>query len=70
MARSNYLHRDLKLANILLKQGTAKIADFGFAKMDMYWFGAIVGLLANLRDTMLAVRCTCLRKPSPRMSIR
>jgi serine/threonine protein kinase len=34
MARSGYLHRDIKLANILLKNGTAKIADFGFAKLE------------------------------------
>ena len=27
-----FLHRDLKLANILLKDEKAKIADFGFAK--------------------------------------
>ena len=27
------LHRDLKLANILLYDGTVKIADFGFSKM-------------------------------------
>ena len=29
---NNFLHRDLKLANILLHDGKAKIADFGFAK--------------------------------------
>jgi serine/threonine protein kinase len=27
------MHRDLKLANILLHNGEAKIGDFGFAKL-------------------------------------
>jgi serine/threonine-protein kinase ULK/ATG1 len=35
IARCHYLHRDMKLANILLKNGTAKIADFGFAKLEL-----------------------------------
>jgi serine/threonine protein kinase len=30
------VHRDLKLANILIKEGKAIIADFGFAKKNMY----------------------------------
>ena len=29
---NNFLHRDLKLANILIHNGVAKIADFGFGK--------------------------------------
>lgn len=32
MAEKNFLHRDLKLANIFLSEGRAVIADFGFAK--------------------------------------
>jgi serine/threonine protein kinase len=36
LAESNYLHRDLKLANIFLNSGIAKIADFGFAKKNKY----------------------------------
>jgi serine/threonine protein kinase len=32
MAERNFLHRDLKLANIFLSNGKAIIADFGFAK--------------------------------------
>jgi serine/threonine-protein kinase ULK/ATG1 len=35
IADKNYLHRDLKLANILLSKGAAKIADFGFAKKNV-----------------------------------
>lgn len=31
-----FLHRDLKLANILIHDGKAKIADFGFAKKFKY----------------------------------
>jgi len=27
------MHRDFKLANILLHEGSIKIADFGFAKL-------------------------------------
>ena len=34
LAENNYLHRDLKLANIFLNGGVAKIADFGFAKKN------------------------------------
>ena len=30
---NNIMHRDFKLANILLHDGTIKIADFGFAKI-------------------------------------
>lgn len=28
----NIVHRDIKVANIFIRDGTAKIADFGFAK--------------------------------------
>jgi serine/threonine-protein kinase ULK/ATG1 len=34
IADKNYLHRDLKLANIFVSNGIAKIADFGFAKRN------------------------------------
>lgn len=34
IADNNFLHRDLKLANIFLNNGVAKIADFGFAKKN------------------------------------
>ena len=36
IAESGFLHRDLKLANIFLKEGKAVIADFGFAKKNRY----------------------------------
>jgi serine/threonine protein kinase len=32
IAEKNFLHRDLKLANIFMSSGRAVIADFGFAK--------------------------------------
>lgn len=32
LAEQNIVHRDLKVANLFLKNGVAKIADFGFAK--------------------------------------
>ena len=35
IADKNYLHRDLKLANIFVSGGRAKIADFGFAKRNI-----------------------------------
>ena len=34
LTKLNILHRDIKPANILLHNGIAKIADFGFAKYD------------------------------------
>ena len=36
IAEKNFLHRDLKLANIFLSNGKAIIADFGFAKKHSY----------------------------------
>jgi serine/threonine-protein kinase ULK/ATG1 len=32
LAQKNVIHRDLKIANVFLHNGRAKIADFGFAK--------------------------------------
>lgn len=36
IAEKNFLHRDLKLANIFINDGNALIADFGFAKKNVY----------------------------------
>ena len=33
LANKNVVHRDLKVANVFLHNGKAKIADFGFAKI-------------------------------------
>lgn len=33
LVRSNIMHRDLKLPNILKHNGMAKLADFGFARL-------------------------------------
>lgn len=32
LSKKNIVHRDIKLANIFLSKGKAKIADFGFAQ--------------------------------------
>ena len=33
LVKNKIMHRDFKLANILLHEGNIKIADFGFAKL-------------------------------------
>jgi len=61
IASANFLHRDLKLANIFISQGRAVIADFGFAKKHTYSM-AYLGVLSRGRDTMWAVPSTCLQR--------
>lgn len=34
LSERDIIHRDIKPANILLNNGTAKIADFGFARIE------------------------------------
>lgn len=36
LASKNIVHRDLKIANIFMHNGVAKIADFGFALHSKY----------------------------------
>jgi len=36
LAEINVVHRDLKVANVLISNGVAKIADFGFALFSKY----------------------------------
>jgi serine/threonine protein kinase len=33
LAENHIVHRDLKVANIFIHNGEAKLADFGFAKL-------------------------------------
>mgnify|MGYP000914645904 CR=1 FL=1 len=38
LIENNIIHRDLKPANIFLNNGQAKIADFGFAMSETYFY--------------------------------
>lgn len=38
LSEKSVIHRDLKVANVFLHNGRAKIADFGFAKFTRYIF--------------------------------
>jgi len=68
IGEKKFLHRDLKLANILMNdKGVAKIADFGFAKKSLY---SSIHAVTNLKrkSIMLVVLSTCLQKLSKRTS--
>lgn len=62
IGEKNFLHRDLKLANILMNNGSALIADFGFAKKSLY-VPPDSDSASKRRSTTWAVRFTCPRKP-------
>jgi serine/threonine protein kinase len=61
MSENQYLHRDLKLANIFMSSGRALIADFGFAKKHSYPYFEIE-TSSRRRNITLEVLSTCLRK--------
>lgn len=59
LAQKNVIHRDLKVANVFLHNGKAKIADFGFAKFTKY---NISYLDKISRISTLDLRYICLQK--------
>lgn len=69
MGENKFLHRDLKLANIFVNNGVAKIADFGFAKKSQYILYDIVLLLKN-KSIMLAALSICHPRHLRRIFIR
>ena len=59
IGENKYLHRDLKLANILMNdRGVAKIADFGFAKKSLY-FSFYTVMNRKKKNIMLEVHSIC-----------
>ena len=70
IGENKFLHRDLKLANILMNdKGVAKIADFGFAKKSLY---SSIHTVTNLKrkSTMWAVLSICPLKLLKRIYIQ
>jgi len=61
MADNKFLHRDMKLANIFINSGMAKIADFGFAKKSQYYCCYAVHLLKRRNTTLEALSICPLR---------
>lgn len=58
IGENKFLHRDLKLANIFMNDGVAKIADFGFAKKSRYILLYAVPFMKK-KGTMLVVLSIC-----------
>lgn len=48
LASKDIIHRDLKIANIFMHNGVAKIADFGFAARCRYIENDCSGLFRDL----------------------
>jgi len=60
LSKKNIVHRDIKLANIFLSKGKAKIADFGFAQRAKYFL--ILFLENNSMMEKLEHRYVCHHK--------
>ncbi|XP_060601486.1 dual serine/threonine and tyrosine protein kinase-like [Ruditapes philippinarum] len=48
-----YLHRDLKLSNVLVINGVGKLSDLGFARAEAVITGTAVGTLSHMAPELL-----------------
>ncbi|XP_045191365.2 uncharacterized protein LOC123548286 isoform X2 [Mercenaria mercenaria] len=53
MHRMKYLHRDLKLSNVLVKNGIGKLSDLGFARAEVTITGTAAGTLTHMAPELL-----------------
>ncbi|XP_060590684.1 uncharacterized protein LOC132745735 isoform X2 [Ruditapes philippinarum] len=53
MHGKGYLHRDLKLSNVLVKNNTAKLCDLGFARMEAATTGTFVGTMTHMSPELI-----------------
>ncbi|XP_045157887.1 dual serine/threonine and tyrosine protein kinase-like [Mercenaria mercenaria] len=53
MHQKGYLHRDLKLSNVLVKNNIAKLCDLGFARMEVAVTGTFVGTMTHMSPELL-----------------
>ncbi|XP_052238743.1 dual serine/threonine and tyrosine protein kinase-like isoform X3 [Dreissena polymorpha] len=51
---SNFAHRDLKLANVLMSKGVVKVCDFGFAKHEADLSGTYTGTRTHMSPEILS----------------